>query len=101
MQMQNTKDKKQMKTLCLTIFALSASAFAQNTTVVRWRQIVGVITAPGVDSRVGSVADASGNPTNTIHSGTLPWTTKSGSALVNVTTGDGAFDVQGLALNGG
>ncbi len=95
------KDKKQMKTLCLTILALSASAFAQNNTVVRWRQIVGVITAPGVDSPVGGVPDASGNPTNPIHSGTLPWTTKGGRAFVNLTTGEGAFDVEGLVLNGG
>ena len=90
-----------MKTLCLTILALSASAFAQNNTVVRWRQIVGVITAPGVDSPVGGVPDASGNPTNPIHSGTLPWTTKGGRAFVNLTTGEGAFDVEGLVLNGG
>ena len=95
------KDKKQMKTLCLTILALSASAFAQNNTVVRWRQIVGVITAPGVDSPVGGVPDASGNPTNPIHSGTLPWTTNGGRAFVNLTTGEGAFDVEGLVLNGG
>src|SRR5260370_4878389 len=93
--------QKQMKSLCLTLLALSASAFAQNNTVVRWRQIVGVITAPGVDSPVGGVPDASGNPTNPIHSGTLPWTTKGGRAFVNLTTGEGAFDVEGLVLNGG
>src|SRR5260221_13995129 len=101
MQTQNTKDKKQMKTLCLTIFALSASAFAQNNTVVRWRQIVGVITSPGVDSPVGGVPDASGNPTNPIHSGPLPWTTKAGRAFVTLTTGDGASDVDGLVLTVG
>src|SRR5260370_42546353 len=94
------KDKKQMKTLCLTILALSASAFAQNITVVRLRQIVGVITAPGVDSPVGGVPDATGNPTNPIHSGTLPWPPKGGRAFGNLTTGEGAFDVEGLVLNG-
>src|SRR5258708_12652985 len=98
MQMQNNKDKKQMKTLCLTILALSASAFAQNNTVVRWRQIVGVITAPGVDSPVGGVPDASGNPTNPIHSGTLPWTTRGGRAFVNLTTGEAAFSSEALLL---
>jgi len=38
---------------------------------------------------------------NPIHSGTLPWTTKGGRAFVNLTTGEGAFDVEGLVLNGG
>src|SRR5260370_18312136 len=75
------KDKKQMKTLCLTILALSASAFAQNNTVVRWRQIVVVITAPAVDSPVAGLPDATGNPTNPIHSAALPCTTKAARAL--------------------
>jgi hypothetical protein len=89
--------------LTLSLVVIAGSAFAQNNnnTVVRWRQIVGVITAPGVDSPVGGVPDASGNPTNPIHSGTLPWTTKGGRAFVNLTTGEGAFDVEGLVLNGG
>jgi hypothetical protein len=90
-----------MKTLCVTLLALSASAFGQNNTVVRWRQIVGVITAPGVDNPVGGTADSNGNPTNPIHSGTLPWTTKGGRAVVNLSTGEGSFDVEGLVLNGG
>ena len=39
-----------MKALCFTLFlALSAGAFAQSNPVVRWSQIAGVITAPGVD----------------------------------------------------
>ena len=49
----------------------------------------GVITAPGVD-----------NPVGQIHSGAGPWTTKSGDAVVNLATGEGSFDVEGLVLNG-
>jgi hypothetical protein len=81
-----------MKTLCLTLsMALTAAlAFAQGDTVVRWRGIEGVITAPGVD-----------NPVGQIHSGAGPWTTHSGNARINLTTGEGSFDVEGLVMNGG
>ena len=92
-----------MKKLCstLSIVLTAASAFAQNNTVVRWHQINGVITAPGVDNPVAGITDANGNTTNPIHSGTLPWTTKSGSARINLSTGEGSFDVEGLVFNGG
>jgi hypothetical protein len=91
-----------MKTLYLTLsLALSASAFAQSNTVVRWHQIIGVITAPGVDNPVAGITDANGNTTNPIHSGTLPWTTRHGRAQINLATGEGSFDVEGLVLNGG
>ncbi len=91
-----------MKRLCLTLsLVLSASAFAQNNTVMRWHQIVGVITAPGVDNPVGGTTDANGNKTNQIHSGAGPWTTRGGSARVNSANGEGSFDVEGLVLNGG
>jgi len=94
-----------MKTFSLTLSLLmfAASAFAQNNnnTVVRWRQIVGVITAPGVDNPVAGITDANGNFSNPIHSGTLPWTTRGGRARVNLSTGEGSFDVEGLVLNGG
>jgi hypothetical protein len=89
--------------LTLSLVMLATSAFAQNNnnTVVRWRQIVGVITAPNIDNPVGGTTDANGNTTDPIHSGTLPWTTKGGRARVNLSTGDGSFDVEGLVLNGG
>ncbi|HTR35138.1 MAG TPA: hypothetical protein VMH80_04510 [Bryobacteraceae bacterium] len=69
---------------------LCAGAFAQSDTVVRWGGIEGVITAPGVD-----------NPVSQIHSGAGPWTTREGSARINLTSGTGSFEVEGLVLNGG
>jgi len=50
----------------------------------------GVITAPGVD-----------NPVGQIHSGAGPWTARSGNARINLDTGEGSFEVEGLVLNGG
>jgi hypothetical protein len=79
-----------MKRLLLLSLILAAAAFAQSDTVVRWRAIQGVITAPGID-----------NPVSQIHSGAGPWTTRSGSARINLQTGEGSFDVEGLVLNGG
>lgn len=80
-----------MKKSCLSLtLLLCAGAFGQNGAMVRWRGIEGVITAPGVD-----------NPVGQIHSGAGPWTTRSGSARINLATGEGSFDVEGLVLNGG
>ena len=69
--------------------ACAAWSFAADN-VVRWQKVVGVITAPNVD-----------NPVAGISSGTLPWTTRGGSVRVDLTTGVGSFDVEGLVLNGG
>jgi len=80
-----------MRKVCLLSLILCAGAWAQNTTTnLRWRGIQGVITAPGVD-----------NPVGQIHSGAGPWTTQSGDARINLTNGQGSFEVQGLVLNGG
>jgi len=79
-----------MKKLSLLSLILAAAAFGQSDTVVRWRGIQGVITAPGID-----------NPVGQIHSGAGPWTTRGGTARVNLQTGEGSFDVEGLVLNGG
>src|SRR5215471_485436 len=80
-----------MKFAASLILAAAAAlpSFAADT-VVRWQKVVGVITAPNVD-----------NPVAGISSGTLPWTTRGGSARINLTTGMGSFDVEGLVLNGG
>jgi hypothetical protein len=79
-----------MNKVCLLLLMLCAGAFAQNDTVVRWRGMEGVITAPGVD-----------NPVGQIHSGAGPWTARSGSARIDLETGNGSFEVEGLVLNGG
>jgi hypothetical protein len=79
-----------MKKVSLLLLTLCAGAFAQSDTVVHWRGIQGVITAPAVD-----------NPVGQIHSGAGPWTTQAGSVRINLNTGEGTFDVDGLVLNGG
>jgi hypothetical protein len=79
-----------MKKVFLLLLTLCAGAFAQTDTVVRWRGIEGVVTAPGID-----------NPVGQIHSGAGPWTARGGSVRVNLVTGNGSFDVEGLVLNGG
>ena len=40
-------------------------------------------------------------PVSQIHSGAGPWTTRGGSARINLATGSGSFEVEGLVLNGG
>jgi|SRR5215471_9605334 len=79
-----------MKKSCFTILLFCAGAYAQSDTVIRWRGFEGVITAPGVD-----------NPIGQIHSGAGPWTVQDGSARVNMNTGEGSFEIEGLVLNGG
>jgi hypothetical protein len=69
---------------------LPAASFAQSGPVVRWNNIVGVITAPGVD-----------NPVAGISSGTGPWTASRGKAQIDLATGHVFFEVEGLVLNGG
>jgi len=87
----NVKGASYVKvTASLLLVALSALPSFAADTVVRWQKVVGVITAPNVD-----------NPVAGISAGTLPWTTRGGNALVDLTTGVGSFDVEGLVLNGG
>lgn len=79
-----------MNRLSLLLLTFCAGAFAQTDAVVHWRGMAGVITAPGVDNPVGQV-----------HSGAGPWTTRSGNARIDLATGSGSFDVEGLVMNGG
>ena len=72
-----------------------------NDSVVSWRNIAGVITAPGIDNPVAVVTDQNKNILSQIHSGTLPWITRTGSAQVDLWTGAVDFSVRGLVLNGG
>ena len=79
------------KLLAMLFLALSVSAsFAQTTSnVVRWKTIVGNITVSNNDAVAG------------IKPGTTPWSTTGGRASVNLSTGQGSFQVKGLVLNGG
>ncbi len=79
-----------MKKVYLMLTMLTVGAFGQSETTVRWRGLEGVITSPGVD-----------NPVGQIHSGAGPWTTRGGTIRVNLRSGEGSFDVDGLVLNGG
>jgi hypothetical protein len=75
--------------LPLALCASTAFAFDNDDDVVRWRSVVGVITAQNVD-----------NPVGDIHSGTFPWHARSGRASVNLSTGATSFEVEGLVING-
>jgi hypothetical protein len=69
--------------------------------VVSWRNIAGVITAPGVDNPVAVITDANNNVLSKISSGTLPWVTRNGAASVDLASGAVEFSVRGLVLIGG
>jgi hypothetical protein len=77
------------------LFAIASFAGDDNTlpaggdNAVVWSRIVGVITAPGVSNPVAGIA-----------SGTTPWTTSGGSAIVDSSSGV-AFSFEGLVLVGG
>src|SRR4029450_12062249 len=69
--------------------------------VVSWRNIAGVITAPGVDNPVAVITDANNNVRSKITSATLPWVPRDGAASVDLASGAVEFNVRGLVLNGG
>lgn len=83
-----------MKRILAVALALMCAsvAFARDNddSIVRWRNIVGVITSVGVD-----------NPVGTIKAGATPWSVSSGRARVNLSTGATSFEVEGLNINGG
>jgi len=78
----------------------SATSYYPNS-IVTWRNIAGVITAPGIDNPVAVTTDQNNHVLSQIHSGTSPWVTRTGFASVNLTTGAVAFAVSGLVLDGG
>ena len=82
--------KKLFALLFVLLFASTSFAEDNRDSIVRWKSIAGVITAPGVD-----------NPVAGISSGTLPWTVTSGRARVDLDTGAASFFVEGLVFNGG
>jgi hypothetical protein len=93
-QSNQNKDENYMKRILAVALALLCAtvAFARDNddSVVRWKNIVGVITSVGVD-----------NPVGTIHGGATPWSVNSGRARVNLATGSTSFEVEGLNINGG
>jgi hypothetical protein len=60
-----------------------------------------VITAPGIDNPVAVVTGNGNHVLSQIHSGTLPWVTRTGAAQVDLISGAVEFSVSGLVLNGG
>jgi hypothetical protein len=81
--------KKMLALLASLCCAVGAFAHDNDDAVVRWRSIVGVITALNVD-----------NPVGDIHSGTFAWQVRSGRASVNLSTGVTSFEIEGLTING-
>jgi len=84
---------KKMLALALTLVCATAVVAHGNDNddlVVRWKNIVGVITSVGVDNTVGP-----------IHAGATPWSVNNGRARVDLTTGAASFEVEGLNINGG
>jgi hypothetical protein len=80
---------------------LLAAGHASSGSVVSWKNIAGVITAPGVDNPVAVITDADNNVVSEISSGTLPWVTQTGAASVDLANGAVEFSVRGLVLVGG
>jgi hypothetical protein len=80
-----------MKFVLLTLLLSPAVLMAQDIddSLVHWDQIVGVITAPAINNPAGGIAAGAG-----------PWSVRSGQAHVNLATGQAAFEVRGLVLNG-
>ncbi|HUI61306.1 MAG TPA: hypothetical protein VLX90_13845 [Steroidobacteraceae bacterium] len=77
--------------LPLALLLTPAIVLAQESydSIVQWNQLVGVITAPGVN-----------NPVAGISAGAGPWSVHEGHARVDLTTGQASFEVHGLVLNG-
>jgi hypothetical protein len=93
------------KALVLAMTLLSGGAAIvtahDSDSVVSWSNIAGVISAPGIDNPVAVITDTEGTVVSQIHSGTLPWVTRTGSARVDLLTGAVQFSVRGLVLIGG
>jgi hypothetical protein len=74
----------------LPLFLTTTTFAGDEEATVNWLRIIGNINDPGTS-----------NPVAGIPSGGLPWTTLAGRARVNLRTGQIAFFVTGLVLNGG
>src|SRR5262249_52100232 len=84
----------------LGLLLFTSTSFAQDNdhAVVKWKRIVGVISA--IDTNADQTQTQINNPVGQIKSGTFPWEVRSGHARVNLSTGAASFDVEGLVING-
>ena len=73
----------------IAISLAATAAHADDDGIVRWKNIVGVITAPGVN-----------NPVAGINAGAGPWSVQEGHARIDLSNGQVSFEVRGLVLNG-
>jgi hypothetical protein len=81
---------KKLFAVLLPLTLSAVTALAADDVAVRWKNVVGVITIPGVNLPVGN-----------INSGATAWSARSGLANVNLTNGNAVFEVEGLVINGG
>jgi hypothetical protein len=92
----NQKSKNRVALVGFVLAALCASPSLAAD--VRWKSIVGVITAP--DDPTTDAAENVNNPVGKVGSGTFPWSVRAGNARVNLATGAARFEVHGLVING-
>jgi hypothetical protein len=80
-----------MKLLPLALLLAPTIGLAQESSdsIVQWKHIVGVITAPSINNPVGGIPAGAG-----------PWSVAEGHARVDLSTGQASFEVHGLVLNG-
>ena len=95
-----------MKNVSALIIALLCGGYvlaaARNSgSVASWRNIAGVMTAPGVDNPVAVITYDHGTLLSQVQSGSLLWVTRTGFAQVDMATGAVEFSVAGLVLIGG
>jgi hypothetical protein len=79
---------KKMLIAGLLVTSFASAAFANHDEVVLWKNVVGVITSPGVDAPVAG-----------IHAGATAWSVRNGRAVVDLTNGETFFEVEGLSIN--
>jgi hypothetical protein len=82
--------KKTLGVMLALLCAPSVFAFDNDDSIVRWKSIVGVITAQAVDNPVGSIDGGAGR-----------WSVRSGRASVDLVAGNASCEVEGLVLNVG
>src|SRR5262249_31449437 len=85
MRKESVMNQKSKNGVALVGFLLAALCASSSFADVRWKGIVGVITAP--DDPTTPAAENINNPVGNVASGTFPWSVRAGSARVDLTTG--------------